>query len=354
MNIRTPSYWKEFACAMGACPDTCCRDWDIAVDDAVRAFYEQAPGALGDEVRALLRRGGDCFALDGAPCPLLSEAGLCRLQRAFGETALTESCALFPRFAEEYGALREWSLAIACPVAARLVLTAEAPAAFTLEKTDEPLSGTNDLDAALFYCLVRVRTAMFALACDRTWTFDTRLALLVLLAGRVQRKLERGKLAAAERTLARFSPARWARKLEKRPRGDTSAMAQVLETLRSLDILSPEFAARLAAARPEARCATSDPAWENLLVYFLYRYVLKASVDGDLFGRVRAAAIGVLAIRALAAPGGGTVEAMVDAAYRYGREAEHDADNLSALVRAPLEEERLLTAILQQNDTLPA
>ena len=135
---------------------------------------------------------------------------------------------------------------------------------------------------------------------------------------------------------------------------DMAARAEILELLRSLDVLTPGYAALLEKARPDALAPADENTWENLLVYFLYRYVLKAAVDGDVFGRVRAAAVGVLAVRMLAAPGGGDLDAAVDAAYRYGREIEHDEDNLLALVRAPLDETALLTAILQQNEAAPA
>lgn len=354
MRVRTPSYWREFSCLMGACPDTCCRDWDIALDEAAREFYMAAPGPVGDELRKLVARGGDCLALDHALCPMLDETGLCRVQLAFGEERLTRSCALFPRFAEEYGALREWALAIACPAAARLVLTAAAPAAFTLEKTDEPLDGTNDLDAGLFYCLTKLRTAMFSIALERRLPFETRLALIVRLAAKAQKKLDHGKYSAAQKIAGRFEPERKAGRLAKFRGTDASAAAEILALLRSLDVLTPGYAQLLSRARPDARAAADDPAWENLLVYFLYRYVLKAAVDGDLFGRVRAAAIGVLTVQMLAAAGGGDPDAITDAAYRYGREIEHDADNLMALVRAPLDEKRLLTAILQQNVEAPA
>ncbi len=354
MRVRTPSYWREFSCLMGACPDTCCRDWDIALDDAAREFYLAAPGPVGEEIRALAARGGDCLALGHSLCPMLNDAGLCRVQLTFGEEHLTRSCALFPRFAEEYGALREWALAIACPAAARLVLTAEAPAAFTLEKTDEPLDGTNDLDAELFYCLTKLRTVFYSIALERRLPFETRLALIVRLAAKAQKKLDHGKYSAAQKAAERFDPEREAGKLAKFAGTDPAARTRILALLRSLDVLTPGYAALLEKARPDALAPADGREWENLLVYFLYRYVLKAAVDGDVFGRVRAAAVGVLAVRMLAAPGGGDPDAAVDAAYRYGREIEHDADNLMALVRAPLDETMLLTAILQQNEAAPA
>ncbi len=347
MRIRTPGYYTDFRCLMGDCPDTCCRDWEVVLDEQTKAFYESVPGALGDELRTAMEKGnGEYFELDHALCPFLNEAGLCRIQLACGEERLTHNCASFPRFAEEYGALREWALAISCPEAARLILTAENPADFVLEKTDEPLDGTNDLDAKLFFCLTAARQKLYALACDREFPFTDRLALIVVLAAAMEKKLDHGKYAAAQKIAERFDPRTECAKLKRYRKHDPKPSQALLELLRSMEILTPRYRGLLEAADAQTLCIAEHPAWENLLVYFLYRYVLKAAVDGDLFGRVRAAVCGVLAIRALLGASF-SLERMIDVSHLYGREIEHAADNLSALVSAPLAKKQLLRAILQ-------
>ena len=347
MRIRKPAYYDGFRCLMGDCPDTCCRDWEVVLDEPTRAFYESVPGALGDELCAAMEKGnGEYFELDHALCPFLNEAGLCRIQLACGEEHLTHNCASFPRFAEEYGALREWALAISCPEAARLILTAEDPAAFLLEQTDEPVDGTNDLDADLFFCLSAARQKLYRIARNRNFSFADRLGLVVLLTAAMQKKLDHGKYSAAQKLAECFDPEAEYAKLKRYCRQDLKPMRTLLALLRSMEILTPRYRALLEAADAQTLCAAEHPAWENLLVYFLYRYVLKAAVDADLFGRVRAAVCGVLAIRALL----GTtfsLENMIDISHLYGREIEHAAENLSALVSASLTKKQLLRAVLQ-------
>ena len=81
---------EGFACLAGACPDTCCRDWEIALDEAALARYRTAPGALGEELRAQIADDdGPCFQLKGGFCPFLDRDGLCRIQRTWGAEALT-------------------------------------------------------------------------------------------------------------------------------------------------------------------------------------------------------------------------------------------------------------------------
>lgn len=339
MRIRTPGYYKEFHCLMGACPDTCCRDWEVVLDDETREYYETVPGELGEELRVAMEKGhGEYLELDHTLCPFLNEAGLCRIQLACGEEHLTHNCASFPRFAEEYGALREWALAISCPEAARLILSASEAAAFDLEKTDEPINGTNDLDAELFYCLNAVRTRFYAIACDRSLPFSERMVQIVLLADRLQRPLSHGRYASARKRLERFDTNK---PQAARGKVKPNALQPVLELLRGMEILTPRYRMLLDEADPHKLSPTDDAAWENLLVYFLYRYVLKAALDADLLGRVRAAVCGVSAVRLLLGAEF-SLDRMMDLAHLYGREIEHAEDNLHAIVHAPLRVKQLL------------
>jgi lysine-N-methylase len=332
---------------MGECPDTCCRDWEIVLDEDARRFYETVPGELGEQLRAAMEAGGgEYLALDHALCPFLNDAGLCRIQLAYGEEHLTRNCATYPRFAEEYGALREWALAISCPEAARMILTVPDPTAFDLVTTDEPLTETNDLDASLFFCLTAARKKFYALATERTLPFADRLALCAVLADRVQNHISREQYGAAQETLASFDPTQEAAHLNRTRVGAERSLAVLLDTLRGMEILTPRYRALLDAAQPTDACAMDDPAWENLLVYFLYRYVLKAAVDGKLFSRVRAAVCGCLALRMLMGQGEASREKMIDLAHLYGREIEHNSENMANLLCIPLNRKQLLRAVL--------
>ena len=55
MKIVKPSYFDTFQCIAGACTDSCCKEWDVQVDDEAAAFYLQMPGDLGDRLRQVLK-----------------------------------------------------------------------------------------------------------------------------------------------------------------------------------------------------------------------------------------------------------------------------------------------------------
>ena len=47
MELHIPSYYPKFRCLAGACPHTCCAWWEVPVDEASVAFYQNVPGELG-------------------------------------------------------------------------------------------------------------------------------------------------------------------------------------------------------------------------------------------------------------------------------------------------------------------
>ena len=59
MKILEPDYASSFRCLAGACPDTCCKDWEIILDEDTLARYQKLPGAFGDEVRAALTQDAE-------------------------------------------------------------------------------------------------------------------------------------------------------------------------------------------------------------------------------------------------------------------------------------------------------
>ena len=130
MKLYEPCFAAQFHCLAGACPDTCCKDWEIILDEKTLARYRALPGVFGDEVRACLTtdaEGDTMFRLTDGHCPLLSSDGLCRVQLSLGEEALCDTCRAHPRFYEEYGQTKELTLSISCPAAIDLLFAQETP-----------------------------------------------------------------------------------------------------------------------------------------------------------------------------------------------------------------------------------
>lgn len=343
MIERRPDYYTQFHCLGGACPDTCCRDWAVVLDEDALADYAAAPAPLGERIARNLATGGDgdvCFRLDEAGlCALLTPGGLCAIQKDWGEAHLCAHCAAYPRFTEEYGCLTETALAVSCPEAARLLL--EAPR-FSLVETydgvdDPPFDG---VDPGLLSMLEVSRAAYLALLSCGPNPFWEKLRVLLSCTQVLQARIDAGNYSA----LDVCAPAR----APSVPGPCRPAAVRLLELLSGLDPLRPDWpnllrerAQQLAAlsereyAALRIRYAQANPRWErqltNLACYLVFRHWHKAVNDDALYGRAAfvCAACAVLYHLSLFQPG-------EEAALwtRFSREVEHDGDNLSGLIRA--------------------
>ncbi|MCI8525706.1 MAG: hypothetical protein HFF17_07245 [Oscillospiraceae bacterium] len=331
MKLRMPRYFDAFRCAAGACPDTCCRDWEVALDEDALRNYRQLEGPLGAAVRAAMaeRDGETVLALRGGLCPLLDTDGLCRIQRTLGEAHLCRACVQHPRFAEEYGALQEWCLSLACPETARLLLAETEPMTFPEAVSDEPVHGCNDLDARLFYALLTARRTAFTLAQDRSAPWQTRLARVLDLAAAWQRALDQHRLSRLDAVTARFAAGRFP---PAAPGTRPEYARRLLARLEELEPINDAWAALLGTALAEETPA-GDFALEaeQLLVYGLYRYWLKAVTDRRLLPRVQLSALLALWGRALAQ--GRSRAVQIDRIHRLSRAVEHSPENLETVLR---------------------
>ena len=340
-----PWYFEAFRCVGGDCPDTCCRDWEVVLDPETAAFYQTVPGSLGREIRAAMTQldGEPCFFLRDGFCPMLDGRGLCRIQLELGEDRLSASCRQHPRFAEEYGALREWSLSMACPEAVRLLLSDLSPMGFVETVTGEPVAGYNDLDPRLFFSLQRARAAAISMAQDRAVPWQLRLSRLLEFGAALQRNLDQHRIARLDAVTDRFVGGRAPR---LRPGTEPERARTVLSRLQALEPIDRRWPEMLEAAldrvpSPEdrrrfaAETAPWDAHYEHLLVYYLFRYFLKTVVDRDVLPKLQLAAVGVLAVRELelAAWMAGHLdgEARVNVIHRFSRQVEHSGENMETL-----------------------
>ena len=135
-----PNFYDSFACRAHRCRHSCCRGWEIDVDEDSAAFYEEIPGALGEKLRHSLTRDGEGahFALtEEERCPFLRADGLCELICTLGEDALCDICALHPRFFEDTGGMELCGLGLSCEAVCDLLLEEKGPLRFLDEENGE-------------------------------------------------------------------------------------------------------------------------------------------------------------------------------------------------------------------------
>lgn len=338
MKVTAPAHYALFHCLAGACPDTCCVGWEVVVDEESARRYRGVDGALGERLRAALETtdGEYNFHLSDGRCPFLNGENLCDIHSALGEDALCRTCRRFPRFEHDYGAVRERGLSLSCPEAARLIMGAERIAFETHEDASLEVQ-PNDIDASLYLELRALRHELIALAQNRGHSIGERMALCLQLAAEAQKRLDAGEavesLCAAYRDAGvRREGLEKARRMTAGGRDAELIWRDWLDDLSALERLTGQWGGVLAGAYAARGEAGPDSEYENLLVYYLYRYFLESVFDGAAYRSVKLAVLSVALIRRLH-----RAERDADRARRtelarlYSREIEHSQENLDAV-----------------------
>ncbi len=312
MYIRKPSYYDSFRCLAGACPDSCCHEWTIAVDNDAAAFYRSLPGSLGDRLRQVMALEDEDTIMvnENRRCPMWRTDGLCQIQSELGHDALCKTCREFPRLTHDYGDFQEWGLELSCPEAARLILNAPPLPPMV---TEIPGSAEPDYDEEAMELLLPSRGKALSILTENR-PMEEQLAILLLYSYHIQSQLDGAEETAFDADSALES----AQELAKSGNPET-----ILDFFKTLEILTDRWPARLKA--PEQ--SPWDARQSALARYFVERYWLQAVSDYDLVSRVKLAVISCLTVKIL----GGD---FIATAQLYSKEIENDPDNVDALLDA--------------------
>lgn len=129
LRALRPHYAKDFRCIGPDCEDTCCQGWDVVIDQDAYEDFQSVPNLklkVKEHLVVIASATPSEYArvqlTPSHTCPFLSDERLCSIQTEYGERYLPDICATYPRATQKIDGLRETSLLLACPEAARLVL----------------------------------------------------------------------------------------------------------------------------------------------------------------------------------------------------------------------------------------
>ena len=310
MLITKPDYFNRFQCIADSCPDSCCKEWDVQVDETAAAYYRSLTGDLGNRLREVLHteNGETVMTIIDGRCPMWRADGLCRIQAELGEAALCKTCREFPRLTHDYGDFVELQLELSCPEAAKYILSLGKPTTVT-EAAD---GGNAEYDEDAMALLKVTRERALELLFDDSRSVPEALALMLLFGYQAQSQLD----GEESQDFAADSALESVRDFLK-----TGNPQEITDFFLSLEILTPEWKALL-----ESHCPA---AWSDhhraLAAYLVQRYWLHAVSDYDLYCRVKFIIISCLVICSL----GGN---FVDTAQLYSTEIENSWENVDAIL----------------------
>jgi lysine-N-methylase len=142
-----PQYAQDFMCVGSRCADTCCAGWQVSLDKTTYKRYKSLVmgGGVG-EIRSKIKpvshnerhdANYGVIVMDArGRCSFLAEDSLCKLQRAFGPSILSPTCANYPRVNKRLDGMAQRSLTPACPEAARLMFQDESAMSLSIGSVD--------------------------------------------------------------------------------------------------------------------------------------------------------------------------------------------------------------------------
>lgn len=311
MILRYPTCFETFSCIADRCPDSCCKEWEVLVDEKTAASYRSMDGQLGQDLRRYLYRdeeGDNYLRITDGRCPMWRTDGLCRIQAQLGHDALCQTCREFPRLTHDYGDFVERGLELSCPEAARIIF--ENTDLRWVEK-ETPGGEMPDYDRADMEILLETRQKVLEILADGGRPVQETLALALLYGYQAQSALDGEETSWNEMDALAFG-----KQLAKATDG-----REMLNFYKELDILTDGWRSRLKTP------ATVD--WDErlrtLARYGVERYWLQAISDFDIVGRAKMVVLSCVLMHLL----GGD---LVQTAQVYAKEIENSEDNVEAIL----------------------
>ncbi len=269
---------SSFKCKASKCEDTCCRGWEIDVDEVAADYYSSLMGEDGEFVRAGLHikehEGGKACGYmlchEGKRCGFLREDNLCELILRLGEDALCDVCREHPRFYSGEDGLTEAGLGLCCEEAARLWL--DLPIEFDTIDDGEPCDELTKAELEAQFSAIRH-------VMSESDTLGERLAQLLSDNGE-------------------------------------DCYIQLRELFTSLEMMDKTLGEKYSIDSP----TSSDPRFVKLAVYFLYRYWFE--LGGEM--AIKFAAVSLVMIASLGCD-------VQNNAKLYSGEVEYDPDNVDRI-----------------------
>ena len=325
---------------------------------AARKVSPDAPGddsLFGDDGGSTMYR----LKIDGR-CPFLNSKNLCDIVLNLGPQALCQICSEYPRYSFEFDGAVEKSLTISCEEAGRLMFLSDVPIGFVETEaggwmpSDGPeadaYSPENDPDEEIFRTISLIRSASIRILENRRIDLADRIGHFLALCTEAQRALD---LADSDPDLLRIRlpelvrlytgsehpeitpEARDAAAEGSGPCLDAEEIlpfpedSELLDAVRSgrfdylkkrmdilsgMEILTDRWVQEISELNKvfisedsyesilSAWLSSSDcriPAYEHLLVYFVFRYFPLAAYDGSIIDKAGFAVFGMLVIRDL-------------------------------------------------------
>ena len=357
MRVRVPDYYEKFKCIASECTDTCCAGWEVDVDAASQEYYKTVKGEFGKRLKenTIIDEEGIRFTLtENKRCCFLNDCNLCDLYTALGEEHLCETCTDFPRFSEVFGDLKEKGISLSCPTAAKLILDHAERLSFQESEEDEMVA-LNDIDYDLYMQLMAARKQALEILWNRERDIMWRVMAVLLFANDIQKYIYKEKYKKIAKVREKYQEEKYidkvilknGRKALKHVDGVVNVQS-ILSLFEEFEVINESWPEKLQKAEKATETVSNhdeeyaayfksrEVQYEQLMVYFIYRYFMKAVYDLDLIAKVKLGVISIIIIRSVEKAEWMEkktllLEDFIEIAHLYSKEIEHSDENMDGI-----------------------
>lgn len=360
MILRVPDYYDEFKCIASNCRDVCCRGWEIDVDEDTKNYYMSLDNEIGDRLRAGLGEAEDGTAIfklkKNGRCPFLNSANLCDICIKMGEESLSEICTEYPRFGIEYGTVLQKCLSLACEEVGRIIFNKNEPIAIVdYEKPEIQYDlAEDDQEREEIAFLEEVQNKLIEIIENRDKKLKVRIVEFLEYASKAQEAFNAGEFdvkkidKVAEDVLKIDTEA----KLWKDKKVSYENFKIRYDIFNSLETINEEwitFKEDMYKAYSDEEVYTNmldafvasdsfrENDYENLMVYFIFRYFMNSVYDNNVFSKAKVAVYCsrfILDMDAYTFNKNGEIYTNVnriDNAKLFSKEVEHSEENMEVV-----------------------
>ena len=365
MKIRMPYYYKDFKCIASKCTDTCCSGWHIIIDEDTYSKYKNIKSDFGKILNSEIIRYEDDepgFKLKNNNCAFLNKDLLCDIYSNLGEEYLCHTCKTFPRIIEEYGSLKEITLSLSCPEAARLILKDSKKLTFEVIENDEFVTSYNTISADLYIQILGARQIAFDIIQSTPFDLNTRISILLIFAEDIQKKIDGCEISKISDIRKKFSDKEFLNNLAlsiQENKGDFekkySLIKQFLNIFSQLEEINKKWTETLNNSidvlfnkndfsfyetnykKFNEYYKDNLYEFENIFTYFLFRYFMKSLHDADLLSKIKLCILSTVIIEILDITCfinnnfKFSLEDAIEISHMYSKDIEHCDDNIEKL-----------------------
>ena len=343
--------YDQFVCTAGNCKHNCCLGgWEIEIDEETVEKYRNLEGSFGEKLRNSVQQIPEaCFRLEEGKCPFLKEDGLCQVYCELGESYMGRVCREFPRFMEYFGEEKEMGLGLACEEVGRMLFSKIGKTKFvTREMPSDICYETEPVDEVLYEFLKQVRDQSISLLQDRGQDLYMQCCKVLALSQMVQQAINDGSYTKLD--ITKISEEELLKEVcMDREDSLPDRMLQLLYDCSEFAVLEKDWESILQEMIKHVQEETwqedtkamlkaeqmLDIQYEQLLVYYVFRYFTHAVYDNNLLDKAKFMAVSFVLIREMNVVMWKkehtlTLENQIECNRIFARQMEYSQDNMDA------------------------